>query len=115
MSVTRTATGRTASSITYRNLGLNVKVTPRMSGEGVLTLDLETEESRAVTPEDGPIIGLDEKEQPIRAATFPSDTVNGRFIVPNDQMVLAKSFKTTSKAGESRTLVLVTATVLGGK
>jgi type II secretory pathway component GspD/PulD (secretin) len=111
----RTGTGITTSTVTYRNLGLNVKVTPRLSQEGVLTIELDADEARAVQAEDGPVLGQDEKGQPIRATTFTNNQVNSRLIVPNEQMVVAKSIKTTGKAGEGRTLVLVTATLVGGK
>jgi hypothetical protein len=107
--------GVAVGTVTYRDLGLQVRVTPRLSSEGRVTLEFDLEEARAVVAEDGPVIGQDEKGQPIRATSFPTDTVHGRLVMQDDRMVLAKSLKTTTRAGEARTLVLVTATPLGGR
>jgi len=112
-----TGTGITTSSITYRNLGIKVGVKPHLSAEGKLTLDLDLEESRPVTPEDAPALGPEEKDKEkaatVRAPTFQTNTVKGSFAIPEGQAVLAKGFTTSTKAGDARTLVLVTATVAG--
>jgi type II secretory pathway component GspD/PulD (secretin) len=114
MGVTQTGTGRTARNLSYRNVGVQVKVTPRLSPEGAITLELEAEEARLSVPPDSPVIGQDEKGQPIQATTFVANTLNGRLGIPDGKMVVARDVKATTKAGEGRTLVLVTARVLDG-
>ena len=54
------------------------------------------------------------KGQPVRATTVIANTMNGRLSIPDGKMVVARDVKAATKAGEGRTLVLVTARVLDG-
>ena len=62
------ATGVTARSVMYRNLGVQAEVSVRVTGGKVATVDLKLEDSHAFVPEDGVSIGKDEDGKPIYAA-----------------------------------------------
>jgi type II secretory pathway component GspD/PulD (secretin) len=112
--VTRTVTGGISRRIQYRDLGVQVKVTPRLSPEGAVTAGLDLTAAWSHVAADGQVLGEDEKGQPIRATTFISATLKGEVTVPDGQVVVAEGVKTTAKENEGRTLVLVTARAADG-
>jgi type II secretory pathway component GspD/PulD (secretin) len=112
MGVTRTATGLVARNITYRNVGAVVRLTPRLTAENQVQLDLTVEDARVAYPEDAAQIGQDENGKPLRAADFITARLDTKVDVTPGQAVAAKGVQTTSKSGQAQTLVIVTARVL---
>jgi type II secretory pathway component GspD/PulD (secretin) len=112
--VTVTGTGREARSIAYRSLGTQIKVTPRVGPDKVVTLELATDDSRLHVPEDAPAIGTGADGKPIRASSFLTAKFDGKVNVPSGQTVVVQGVKMTSP-GQS--LVIVAARVVedGGK
>lgn len=109
MGVTTTATGRTARTITYHNTGISVRLTPYVTPEKAIQLDLMVEDGRAAIPENGVALGQDENQQTIRAPEFITSKVETKLDVPSGHTVAAKGVKTTAKSAQAQTVVLVTA------
>ena len=102
--------GATAQSISYREVGTLVDVRPEIGGDGVVNLDLRVEDSRMQTPAGNPVVGPDEKGEPVRAANFVAATFEGRVRVRIGQAILAEGMRSSSKTGEGQLLILVAAT-----
>jgi type II secretory pathway component GspD/PulD (secretin) len=102
----------TTYTIQYRDVGMNVTLTPRVSPEGVVALDLKLEESRLHVPQDGVQIGLDESGTPIRATETVTTRLNCQLAIASSQAVCAEGVEVTSRSREIQTLVIVTARVL---
>jgi type II secretory pathway component GspD/PulD (secretin) len=103
--------GPVSRSITYRNVGTSVQVKPSASADGEVMLDLKVEDSTMRAGEGGASVGSDEKGAAIPAAEFVSSTLETRVKVRPGHFVLAEGSKTASKAGQSQTVILVTASV----
>jgi hypothetical protein len=86
---------------TYRNVGAQVKVTPQVTADGSVTLDLNVSDSR----------GRDSEFAPGRPE-FILTTLTGKIGVASGQVALAKDAKVISKEGEGETLILVGARVV---
>jgi hypothetical protein len=109
----RTLPGGTVSrTLTYRNVGSQVKVTPRVVPGKKVMLDLEVSEARLFVPADGIVLGKDENGQVLRATEFLQAKLATTLAVPSGQAVVARGVKTTAKAGQPRTLIIVAARVL---
>jgi type II secretory pathway component GspD/PulD (secretin) len=106
-----TTTGLVSRSIMYRNTGLSVTVTPRVSPDGTIRLDLRLEDSRPHVPADGIPIGQDEKG-PVRATEFVTSTLETQLALTPGQAVPVRDVKTTSRSGRERTLVVVSGQVV---
>jgi hypothetical protein len=91
---------RGPNTITYRNVGTQVKVTPRVMADGSVTLDLNVQDSR----------GRDSATMP-GITEFILTSLNGKISVASGKVVLAKDAKVNSKEGEGETLILVGARV----
>jgi type II secretory pathway component GspD/PulD (secretin) len=105
------ATGLISRAVTYRNTGFSVKVTPRVSSDKSIHLDLNLQDSRPHVPEDGIQIGTDEKG-PVRATEFISSTLDSKLTLTPGKALVARGVKTTSKSGREQTLVIVSADVV---
>jgi type II secretory pathway component GspD/PulD (secretin) len=110
--ITATGTGKVSRMITYRNTGTEARVTPRVSPDKVITLDLVVEDARLYVPEDGITLGNDENGRPIIATEFLTSTLNTKLSLSSGQAVAAEGVKTTAKSGQSQTLIVVTARVV---
>jgi type II secretory pathway component GspD/PulD (secretin) len=107
---TVTATGRTSKQLVYRNVGTQIKVTPQVSADRSVTLDLNVQDSRGRDSATA-TVGTDEKGNPIPATEFVQMTLAGKVSVASGKAVLAKDAKVTSKEGEGETLLIVGARV----
>ncbi len=105
--------GTPSSIINYRDVGTVVTTTPRLSGDGGVNLDLQVEDARMVTPEDGAVVGTNEKGEPIRAPEFVTSNVSAKLSVPSGQAAVVSGVKTTSKSQTAQTLVIVAVRVEG--
>ena len=90
-----------ANTTTYRNVGTQVKVTPQVTADGSVTLDLNVQDSRG--RESATMAGKTE---------FILTSLVGKISVAPGKAVLAKDAKVTSKEGEGETLIVVGARVV---
>jgi hypothetical protein len=92
------ATGR--NSTFYHNVGTQVMVTPQVTVDGSVTLDLRVHDSRGrdSTTEGG-------------KPEFITTSLLGKISVASGKAVLAKDAKVTSKEGQGETLISVGARV----
>jgi type II secretory pathway component GspD/PulD (secretin) len=110
--ITKLATGASSRSITYRNVGTSVQATPRLGADKSVLLELRIEESRLFTPDDGVVLGMDDRGMPIIMADVVHAKFSGTLQLTPGQAVLAQGVQTTSKSGKVRTLVIVSARVI---
>jgi hypothetical protein len=89
------------ANITYRNVGTQVKVTPRVTADRFVTLDLNVQDSR----------GRDSATAP-GAPEFILTSLTGKIRVASGKAVLAKDAKVISKEGQGETLIVVGARVI---
>jgi type II secretory pathway component GspD/PulD (secretin) len=101
--------GGVSRSITYRQVGTVVRVKPEVGAGGLVTLDLQVEDSRMRTPEGGVPLGPDAKGERLVAPEFVTTTLDARLKVRLGHAVLAQGTRTNSKAGEAQVLILVAA------
>jgi Flp pilus assembly secretin CpaC len=104
--------GKTASSITYKNVGTSLEVKPRLGADKTVLLELRMEGSHLTQPEDGVLLGVDDRGLPIFATETVLANYSGKLSVPPGQAVLAQGVETTSKSGKARTLIIVSAHVV---
>jgi hypothetical protein len=84
----------------YRNVGTQVRVTPLITADGSVTLDLNVQDSR----------GGDSATMP-GTAEFILTSLTGKISVAPGKAALAKDTKVTSREGEGETLIVVGARV----
>jgi hypothetical protein len=89
------------TNITYRNVGTQVKVTPQVTADRSVTLDLNVQDSH----------GRDSATAPGTPA-FILTSLTGKIRVASGKAVLAKDAKVTSKEGQGETLLVVGARVI---
>jgi type II secretory pathway component HofQ len=106
------STGIAIRNIMYRNTGTQVRLTPRVTPEKAIALDLRVDDARLHVPEDGIPIGKDEKGMPILATEFIDARLEAKLSVPSGKAVAALGVKTNSKSGNAQTLIVVTARVV---
>jgi type II secretory pathway component GspD/PulD (secretin) len=87
--------------ITYRNVGTQVKVTPQVTADRSVTLDLNLQDSR----------GRDSATAP-GVTEFILTSLTGKVRVASGKAVLAKDAKVTAAEGQGETLIVVGARVL---
>jgi hypothetical protein len=85
---------------TYLNVGTRVKVTPQVTADGAVTLDLSLSDNRG--RDSTTVAGL---------AEFIMTSLAGKMSVAPGKAVLAKDVKVISKEGEGETLIVVGARV----
>jgi hypothetical protein len=90
-----------ANTTAYRNVGTQVKVTPQVTADGSVTLDLNVQDSRG--RESAAMAGKTE---------FILTSLVGKVSVAPGKAVLAKDAKVVSKEGKGETLIVVGARVV---
>jgi type II secretory pathway component GspD/PulD (secretin) len=110
--VVTTARGVVSRQIQYRNTGTQLRVTPQVAADKSVTLDLSLEDSRLHSSDSLPAVGADEKGNAIPATEFVATRLEAKVSVASGKAVLARDAKVTSKAGESRVLIVVGARVV---
>jgi hypothetical protein len=108
--------GVVSRSLSYRDMGTDIKVTPQIGDDQRIALDLRLSDSRMRQPADGIVIGMDNGEA-IRATEFLTATFEGRITVRSGVAEIAKGVTTRSPSGRGQTLVIVSArlTTAGAK
>jgi type II secretory pathway component GspD/PulD (secretin) len=102
--VTVTGTGREARSISYRSLGTQIKVTPRVGPDKAVTLELVADDARMHSPEDAPALATGADGKPIRATSFLTAKFDGKVSVPSGQTAVVQGVKMTAP-GQSVVIV----------
>jgi type II secretory pathway component GspD/PulD (secretin) len=103
--------GSVSRSITYKDVGTSVQVTPEVGMDGLVSLDLRVEDSQMRSAEGGVAVGTDDKGSAVPATEFVISTLETRLRVRPGQMVVAEGTKAESKSGQARTVILVTASI----
>jgi hypothetical protein len=98
-------------SISYRNVGTQVKATPSIGHDHRVLLDLDISAARMHIPEDGTVLGTDDGK-PVRATEFVTARFEGRLLLSSGQAVAAKGVTTKSRSGHEQTLVIVSARLI---
>jgi hypothetical protein len=104
--------GKSASSLMYKNVGTSVEVKPRLGADKTLLVELRLEGSHLIQPDDGVLLGMDERGAPVFATETVLANFSGKLSVPPGQAVLAQGVQTTSKSGKARTLIIVSAHIV---
>jgi type II secretory pathway component GspD/PulD (secretin) len=112
-SVIQAGNGLTTRSVTYRDVGTTVDVTPQIGDDQKIVLELHFTDSRMHVPEDGVVLGNDENGKPIRATHFINAKFDGKVTVRSGEAAVAQGVTTQSKSGQHQTLLLVIARVVG--
>jgi hypothetical protein len=89
-----------SGAITYRNVGTQVKVTPQVTADGSVTLDLTLQDSRGRESSTG-----------TGAPEFIQTSLTGKIRVASGKAVLAKDARVVSPEGKGETLIVVGARV----
>ena len=98
--------GGVSRSVTYHETGTAVTVRPEVGADGVVTLDLHVEDSRARAPEGGASVGTDEKGAAIPAAEFVTTSLESQVKVRPGHAVLAEGMTNSSKTGEGMLVIV---------
>ena len=109
--ITVTATGIARRSITNRDFGTQVRVTPQVTADKTVTLDLNVQNSRSRDSATA-TVGKDEKGNPIPATEVLQTILAAKVSVASGQAALAKDAKVISKEGQGETLIVVGARVV---
>jgi type II secretory pathway component GspD/PulD (secretin) len=89
----------TGSTITYRNVGTQIKVTPQVTADRSVTLDLNVQDSRG-------------RDSATGATEFILTSLTGKVRVASGKTMLAKVAKVVSKEGQGETLLVVGARII---
>jgi type II secretory pathway component GspD/PulD (secretin) len=107
--------GRVSNQIAYRKVGVQVHVTPRITADKSLLLELKIEDARVNLPEDGIEIGVSDKGAAINAAEFTTSTLESKLTVAPGKAVAAEGVKSTSKGKQAQLIILVGARLADGE
>jgi type II secretory pathway component GspD/PulD (secretin) len=106
--------GGVSNQISYRNVGLQVHVTPRITADKSLLLELKVEDARLSLPEDGIEVGVSDKGEAINAAEFTTSTLESKLTVASGKALAAEGVKSTSKGKQAQLIILVGARLAAG-
>jgi type II secretory pathway component GspD/PulD (secretin) len=107
--------GKMRPDLEYRSLGLAMSLTPHVTAEKTISLELVLRDDRRGLPENGKALGNDDSGKPIRATEFITAKAETDVTVAPGQAVPVKGVTTTCESGKEKTLVVVTARVLESK
>jgi type II secretory pathway component GspD/PulD (secretin) len=108
------ATGIATNQIAYRNVGTQVRATPRIMADNAILLELKVEDARMNTPEDGIGLGANPKGEVINAAEFTTSTLESKLTVASGKVVTAEGVKSSSKGKQAQVIVLAGARIVDG-
>jgi type II secretory pathway component GspD/PulD (secretin) len=101
------AVGGVSNQIAYRNVGTQVRATPRIMADRSILLELKVEDSRVNTPEDGIGLGVNAKGEVVTAAEFTTSTLESKLTVAPGKAVAAEGVKSNSKGKQAQVILLV--------
>ncbi len=104
---TTRATGVATSTIAYRSVGTNIRVTPRINDDKDILLELNIDDASVHQPQGGPEVGKDDKGEPILATEFVTAKIEAKVSVRSGRAVLLQGVKTNSKSGLTQTFMIV--------
>jgi type II secretory pathway component GspD/PulD (secretin) len=108
------AVGGVSNQIAYRNVGTQVRATPRIMADKSILLELKVEDARVNTPEDGIGLGVNAKGEAVTAAEFTTSTLESKLTVAPGKAVAAEGVKSNSKGKQAQVIILVGARVVDG-
>ncbi|HUT09933.1 MAG TPA: secretin N-terminal domain-containing protein [Thermoguttaceae bacterium] len=105
--------GRTGpvSQVSYENTGLNVGVTPRVSPDGRVTMELDVEQSQ-MHPDEGPVLAASPEAEVIRAARVTTTKLQTTVRLRDGETIVLGGLTTKSEARQSELLVIVNARII---
>ena len=106
------STGHVSRNISYRPTGTNVKVTARVATDGQVIMDLNVDDNRGRVPEDGVVVGTEEKGQPVRAEEWITAKLTTQINVASGQARAAAVVTTSSKSEQAQMLVIAGARIV---
>jgi len=95
----------------YRETGTQVRVTPSVTADGAISLELNIVDSGS-RPSPSVSVGVDEKGAPIPSADFTNTSFKGKLVVASGHAVLANASRSATKEGQAETLIVVEARVV---
>jgi type II secretory pathway component GspD/PulD (secretin) len=99
------------SSISLENVGLILGVTPRISPDGTVVMEIDAEQSQAGPENEGVPISV-AGDKVIRSPRIDVTTVQTTVTIPNGQTIILASVARQSKAGKEL-VIIVTPHILG--
>jgi type II secretory pathway component GspD/PulD (secretin) len=105
-------TGIATNQIAYRNVGTQVRATPRIMADNSILLELKVEDARMNMPEDGIGLGANPKGEAINAAEFTTSTLESKLTVASGKVVAAEGVKSSSKGKQAQVIVLAGARIV---
>jgi type II secretory pathway component GspD/PulD (secretin) len=99
------------NNLTYDSMGTNVQITPRVSPDGVVRMDISVESSGRGPREEGMVIFAPKEGEPTRAAAIETLMAQATVSVPAGQTIVLAEGSPKLKSPKQR-LVLVTPHVL---
>jgi type II secretory pathway component GspD/PulD (secretin) len=106
------ATGIATNQIAYRNVGTQVRATPRIMADKSILLELKVEDASLNTPEDGIGLGANAKGGAVTAAEFTTSTLESKLAVAPGKAVAAEGVKSSSKGKQAQVIILVAARIV---
>jgi type II secretory pathway component GspD/PulD (secretin) len=106
------ARGPASNQIAYRNVGVQVRATPRIMADKSIQLDLKVEDARMNTPDDGIGIGVGDKGETINAPEFTTSTLESKLTVASGKAIAAEGVKANSKGKQAQVIILVGARIV---
>jgi Flp pilus assembly secretin CpaC len=101
--------GPTSRTITYKEVGTSVEVTPEIGVDGLVLLRLSVTDAHMRAAGGGVAVGTDEKGAAVPATEVVTSTVETTLRLRPGHMVLAGGTKGESQSGQAQRLVLVRA------
>ena len=95
------------NTVAYRDVGTLLGATPRISPDGTITVELQLDESRMHTSENGIALGGGAV-----ATEFVKTTLGGKVSMASGRAILAEGVKTEAKSLKIQSLVVVAAKVV---
>jgi type II secretory pathway component GspD/PulD (secretin) len=104
--------GPAPTRIQFRDVGTQVSLTPQLTQDGTVVVELELKAARLHVAPEARVLGKNDKGEEIRETEFVTATANGKVAVAPGQVVPVKDVQVKSTSGSFKAVVLVTARAL---
>jgi len=109
--VHRSSAGQ-VNNISYEDTGMTIGVTPRVSPNGRITMEIDFEESRTGSSDTGVPVSVSSDGQTIRAPAVVTTKTQTTISVADGQTIVLGGLRTKSQARQSELLILLTAKIV---
>jgi type II secretory pathway component GspD/PulD (secretin) len=99
--------GRVSNTISYRNVGVQVRATPRIMADKSILLELKVEDARMNRPDEGIGLGVNDKGEAVNATEFTTSTLESKLTLAPGKAVAAEGVKVSSKGKQAHVIILV--------